>query len=112
MPPFAEELKRSRPNAGFKTASAFFDWLKTKGIGFNYSYYMRLEQGAPPSEKGVGELASTVKKDWAERLILAYCQSLFPRQAYLFTHVGGDEGPAGDLAPRAASSGPPEGQNN
>jgi hypothetical protein len=110
MTAFAEELKRSRQSAGFKTASAFFDWLKAKGIGFNYSYYMRLEQGALPSEKVVNELASTLKKDWADRLILAYCESLFPKQAYLFTHIATEDEPADELAPRESSSASPEGQ--
>jgi hypothetical protein len=110
MTPFAEELKRSRQAAGFKTASAFFEWLKAKGISFNYSYYMRLEQGGLPSEKVVGELAATVKKDWADRLILAYCQSLFPKQAYLFTsHRPGDTS-ADEPAPRESSSAAPVGQ--
>jgi hypothetical protein len=81
---FAEELKTARLAAGYKTASAFFEWLKRKGVSFNYSYYMRLEKGGLPSEKVVTELAATFEKDWADRLILAYCRALFPRHAYLF----------------------------
>jgi hypothetical protein len=112
MNPFAEELKRSRKAAGYKTASSFFEWLKAKGVGFNYSYYMRLEQGGLPSEKVVNELASSVKKDWADRLILAYCASLFPRQGYLFTSAFAPP-PAEPLeapAPREAESASPQGQ--
>ncbi len=110
MTPFAEELKKSRQAAGFKTASSFFEWLKAKGIGFNYSYYMRLEQGGLPSEKVVTELASTVKKDWADRLILAYCQSLFPKHGYLFTGAPSEERAGDEPAPRESSSSSPEGQ--
>lgn len=112
MTPFAEELKKSRKAAGFKTASAFFEWLKTKGIGFNYSYYMRLEQGGLPSEKVVSELASSVKKDWADRLILAYCASLFPRQGYLFagSAASAPSVPVDEPAPRESGSASPQGQ--
>src|SRR4051812_42480455 len=110
MTPFAEELKRSRRQAGFKTASSFFEWLKTKGIGFNYSYYMRLEQGGLPSEKVVSELASSVKKDWADRLILAYCASLFPNQGFLFASPPPAAPATEEPAPRESDSSSPEGQ--
>ncbi|MGZ3653065.1 MAG: hypothetical protein ACXVB9_01460 [Bdellovibrionota bacterium] len=110
MTPFAEELKRSRQAAGFKTASSFFELLKGKGIGFNYSYYMRLEQGGLPSEKVVNEIASSVKKDQGDRLILAYCQSLFPKQGYLFTQNQAEEEPVDEPAPRESSSAAPQGQ--
>lgn len=103
MTRFAEELKRSRQAAGYKTASSFFEWLKMKGIGFNYSYYMRLEQGGIPSEKVVNELASSLKKDWGDRLILAYCQSLFPRQSYLFTAPTVAQEPEEEVSARDAS---------
>lgn len=112
MTPFAQELKSCRQALGHRNASTFFEWLKTKGIGFNYSYYMRLEKDGLPSEKVVTELASTLKKDAADRLILAYCRSLFPRQNYLFTPGGSraESGPAEAHAPRESASQAPSGQ--
>ncbi len=111
MTPFAEELKKCRLAAGHKSATSFFEWLKTKGIGFNYSYYMRLEKDGLPSEKVVSELASTMKKDAADRLILAYCRSLFPKQEYLFTGGGKAEiEVVEETAPRESASAAPLGQ--
>jgi hypothetical protein len=87
MPEFAEELKSARLAKGLKTAKEFFQWLKNRGISCNYSYYMRLEQGGLPSEKVVHEIAFAIKGDWQDRLILAYCRSLFPKNSYLFPAV-------------------------
>ncbi len=84
MEGFSQELKKARVSLGHKTARSFFDWLKERGASFNYSYYMRLEQGGIPSEKVVQELAQILKGEWTDRLILAYCRSLFPKNAYLF----------------------------
>lgn len=84
MSGFAEELKRARFALGHKTARSFFFWLKERGISFNYSYYMRLEQGGLPSEKVVRELAGVLKGDWSDLLVQAYCRSLFPEKSYLF----------------------------
>lgn len=84
MGDFAELLKEARAEKGYRSARAFYQWLKECGISFNYSYYMQLEQGALPSEKVVGEIGSTLKGRWADKLTLAYCRSLFPKQAYLF----------------------------
>lgn len=111
MTPFAQELQACRLALGHRTASSFFEWLKTKGIGFNYSYYMRLEKDGLPSEKVVTELASTLKRDAGDRLILAYCRSRFPKQEYLFTQAGraADEA-AEHLAPRESASQAPSGQ--
>lgn len=111
MTPFAQELRSCRLALGHKSAAAFFEWLKTKGIGFNYSYYMRLEKDGLPSEKVVSELVSTLKKDAADRLILAYCRSLFPRQDYLFTlSAASPEIAADEPAPRESASQAPSGQ--
>jgi hypothetical protein len=84
MSEFADELKNARLAKGLKTAKEFFQWLKSRGISCNYSYYMRLEQGGLPSEKVVHEIAFAIKGDWQDRLILAYCRSLFPKNSYLF----------------------------
>ncbi len=84
MQEFAEELKSARKAKGFSQAKAFFLWLESKGISFNYSYYMRLEQGGIPSEKVVTEISRALKGEWQDRLILAYCRALFPKNSYLF----------------------------
>lgn len=84
MSTFASTLKSARKELGHRTARSFYEWLKSKGVSFNYSYYMRLEQGALPSEKIVSELASVLKESWGERLILAFCVGLFPKHSYLF----------------------------
>lgn len=52
---------------------------------------MRLEQGALPSEKIVSELASVLKESWGDRLVLAFCQGLFPKYNYLFQVQAGSE---------------------
>ncbi len=111
MTPFAQELRECRESLGYRTASSFFEWLKTKGISFKYSYYMRLEKDGLPSEKIVKELTSSLKKDAAERLVLAYCRSLFPRQEYLFTGRQETSGKT-DLnsSNRESASTTPEGQ--
>lgn len=82
---FSEELKHIRAQLGLKSARSFFEWLKAKGVSFNYSYYMRLEQGGLPSEKVVNELASAIKGEAAEHLILKYCTLLFPKHERLFS---------------------------
>lgn len=84
MASFAEELKITRQGLGHRTARAFHAWLQDRGASFNYSYYMRLEQGGLPSEKVVQEISAACKGPAADRLVLAYCRSLFPKNAYLF----------------------------
>lgn len=104
MSDFSSELKSARSAKGHKTARAFFDWLKEKGVSFNYSYYMRLEQGGVPSEKVTQEIASALKGEWADRLILAHCRCLFPKNTYLF------EAPAPKKAEAAPKAYVPSGQ--
>jgi hypothetical protein len=87
MTSFSQELKAARASLGHKSARSFFDWLKEGGVSFNYSYYMRLEQGGLPSEKVAQELASVLKGEWNDRLILAYCRTLFPKNSYLFARA-------------------------
>jgi len=84
MGEFAKELRLLRQSLGHKSAKSFFQWLKKSGVSFNYSYYMRLEQGGLPSGGLVKEIAQTVKGEWEDRLVLSYCRSLFPNKAYLF----------------------------
>lgn len=94
MSAFAQELKSARSVLGHKNARAFFDSLKEKGVSFNYSYYMRLEQGGLPSEKVAQEIASALKGELADRLILAYCRCLFPKNSYLFEAPAAKKEPA------------------
>jgi hypothetical protein len=94
MSEFAQELKAARAGLGHKTARSFFDWLKAKGVSFNYSYYMRLEQGALPSEKVTRELAAVLKGEWPDRLVLAHCRALFPKNTHLFSPPAGSEASA------------------
>lgn len=102
MSAFAETLKSARKNLDHKNARAFFSWLKSKGASFNYSYYMRLEQGGIPSEKVVQEIASALKGEWTDRLVLAYCQSLFPKYSYLFpVKTAASQASAGSKPPSA-----------
>lgn len=85
MESFSEKLREARQASGHRSATSFYNWLKIQGISFNYSYYKKLENGGLPSEKVVNELALVLQGDWADKLILAYCQSLFPSKAHLFT---------------------------
>jgi hypothetical protein len=84
MSVFAETLKNARTALGYRNAREFFSWLQSNGASFNYSYYMRLEQGGLPSEKVVQEIASALRDSWGDQLVLTYCQSLFPKFGYLF----------------------------
>jgi hypothetical protein len=99
MGDFAQELKLAREALGHKSAKAFFLWLKKSGVSFNYSYYMRLEQGGLPSEGLVKELAQALKGEWEDRLVLAYCRALFPKKSYLFG--ANNAGPAKTAVPAA-----------
>lgn len=92
MGEFAKELRILRQSLGHKSAKSFFQWLKKSGVSFNYSYYMRLEQGGLPSEGLVKEIAQAVKGDWEDRLVLSYCRSLFPNKAYLFPEASSTRG--------------------
>lgn len=98
MGDFSNELKLAREALGHKSAKAFFLWLKKSGVSFNYSYYMRLEQGGLPSEGLVKEIAHALKGEWEDRLVLAYCRALFPKKSYLFNPQG--------LAPKASAGKP------
>ena len=92
MKSFAEQLKATRQLLGYKQARPFYNSLKDQGISFNYSYYMRLEQGKVlPSEKVVNEIAQGVGEKEAEALVQCYCRSLFPRFSYLFSHYEVEE---------------------
>jgi hypothetical protein len=106
MNPFAEELLRVRKELEDKSARAFFARLKSQGITFNYSYYMRLEQGGLPSEKVVKEIAEALGGQ-GDSLILSYCRALFPKNAYLFAEAPsamGRKKPKSMGAPSVAAS--------
>ncbi len=99
---FAQKLVNVRESLGFKSARAFYLHLSERAeLEFNYSYYARIEKGAVlPSEKVVSTLCSHLEKHDAESLILAFCETLFPRYDYLFQ--------AGSDAAAALSKGPPK----
>lgn len=82
---FSSQLINTRARLGHKTAKAFFLLMKKRGISFNYPYYMRLEQGERlPSEKVVNEIALALGREVGEALVLAYCQTIFPKFQNLF----------------------------
>lgn len=84
----AQELKIVRESLGFATARSFYqDFLSRKSnLDFNYSYYMKIEGGrALPSPAVISSIASLMKPEQRARLIRAYCKSLFPQDASLFT---------------------------
>lgn len=83
---FAQKLVSIRESLGFKSARAFYLHLSERSeLEFNYSYYARIEKGAVlPSEKVITTLASQLEKHDAEALVLAFCETLFPRFDYLF----------------------------
>lgn len=83
---FSEKLVSLRESLGFKSARAFYLHLADRAeLEFNYSYYARIEKGAVlPSEKVVSTIAAQLSKSQAESLVLAFCETLFPRFNYLF----------------------------
>lgn len=87
MNEFARQLLRIRKDLGFKSAKPFYESLaQRRSLGFNYSYYLRIEKGETlPSHKIVNELATLFEKEEAENLVLAYSKVLFPQFEYLFS---------------------------
>lgn len=99
MSPFSRKLKKTRLALGHRTARAGFDWFKSKGVSFNYSYYMQLEKEGVPSAAVAQEMASVLKGETGDQLLLAYCRSLFPKHTYLFPE---------SVTATAAAPNPPE----
>jgi hypothetical protein len=83
----AKTLKLIREELGFDSAKAFYrDYLSERTrLDFNYTYYMKIEGGkVVPSPNVVNVVSSALEKNEADRLILSYCETLFPARAGLF----------------------------
>ena len=85
---FGKVLKNIRNDLGFDSARAFYFYLEEKAtLTFNYSYYARIENDkTSPSQKVVNSICSLLEKKYADQIILAYCQQLFPQNSYLFNY--------------------------
>ena len=83
---FPELLKSIRSSLGFSSARSFYQHLSSRAdLEFNYSYYMKFENGeALPSVKVVHSLVHLVPKEWEDELVLAYCQDCFPGKEQIF----------------------------
>lgn len=67
------------------SAKKAWETWKKRGLDVNYPYYMRLEQGkAVPSAEVVSQIAQNLVQSDREKLILSYCQALFPAEKNLF----------------------------
>lgn len=88
MADFAQTLRQARLDLGYKAAKSFYAALDEHKVSFNYSYYMRIEQGKTlPSAKVVQEIASFLGGMAADTLIRSYCRSLFPKFPHIFQGV-------------------------
>lgn len=55
--------------------------------GFNYSYYMRIEnENLTPSKHIVQAIVQVLAPKYTSVIIQAYCKDLFPDHEYLFVH--------------------------
>lgn len=86
MNQLAKTLKEIRLELGYKSAHSFYAFLESRlKLNFNYPYYARIEaSGALPSEQVVQVLSQAVGPEAGDRVVLAYCETLFPKQNYLF----------------------------
>ncbi|MBY0472215.1 helix-turn-helix domain-containing protein [bacterium] len=77
-----EFLQKVREKMGFSSARAFYlDLSQRIELGFNYSYYMKIETGRLiPSQKVISQLAALLDQTEGDRLVEIYCRSLFPQQ--------------------------------
>ncbi len=80
-------LKQTRSQMGYKSARAFYLFLKKRAqLDFNYSYYVRIENGKVlPSHKILSNIATILKGEAGDSLVLAYCSELFPGRFHLFS---------------------------
>ena len=77
-----ECLQQVRKKLGFLSARSFYiDLSKRLDLGFNYSYYMKIESDQLiPSEKVISQLASLLPGPDGDLVVSSYCSSLFPQQ--------------------------------
>ena len=85
MKSFGRLLKAIRKGYGYKSAKDSFNFLVSRGLSCNYPYFMKLEQGkASPSAQIINQIALGVRSEDAEKVVLVYCQELFPKFKHLF----------------------------
>lgn len=79
-------VKNYREKAGYPSARSFYKYAEQKCVlGFNYSYYTRIESGSAfPSIAIIRQLASCLPPEFGEDLILKFCSELFPENRKLF----------------------------
>lgn len=77
-----ECLQQVRKKLGFLSARSFYiDLSKRLELGFNYSYYMKIESDQlMPSEKVISQLASLLPGADGDLIVATYCSTLFPQQ--------------------------------
>lgn len=77
-----ECLQQVRKKLGFLSARSFYiDLSKRLELGFNYSYYMKIESNQlMPSEKVISQLASLLPGADGDLIVATYCSTLFPQQ--------------------------------
>jgi transcriptional regulator with XRE-family HTH domain len=85
--PFGEKLKQYRASQGFESARSFYNGYLAKraNLDFNYSYYVKIENGeVTPSAQVISRITSCFDDSVSNDLTLAYCQDLFPKKQFLF----------------------------
>lgn len=77
-----ECLQNVRKKLGFLSARSFYmDLSKRLELGFNYSYYMKIEADQlMPSEKVISQLASLLPGPDGDLVVATYCSTMFPQQ--------------------------------
>ncbi len=77
-----ECLQQVRKKLGFLSARSFYiDLSQRLELGFNYSYYMKIESDQlMPSEKVISQLASLLPGADGDLVVATYCSTLFPQQ--------------------------------
>ncbi len=82
---FSQELVKIKLEAHFKTSKSFFNYLKSGGLDCNYQYYIKIESGVSfPSSQIINQIAKVLEREYAERIIRAYCMDQFMAFDYLF----------------------------
>jgi hypothetical protein len=103
-----ETLIQIRTELGHESARAFYRFLgNRRKLDFNYAHYMKVEGGkALPSPAMVASIGSALDPKAADRLTLAYCETLFPSQRHLFKNPAPPQAPAGTKPVPSAGEGP------
>jgi hypothetical protein len=77
---FAEQLKITRIQLGYKSTQLYYKYLKSKHkVSFNYAYLRKIELGEVlPSNRVANEICNSLSKQESLELAQAYCQDCFP----------------------------------